>query len=235
MKVILFPLFVLFLFSSQAQFVFKPHFGINFSTGPATYHNPTISNIGFAHDYHYGQATQLGIKAMQPYKKWNFSAGLGYQFMFFAYRGVAMIPQLNLNLPNPFYFDIYYSNSTQHLAQLQIACARNLGHGIELGIQLIPSYLLASKDNYTMERDWAPALPDMMNKNIGWHKTQLMGGLSLSKYLISKKENIYEFSLNPQISLSNNGGFNALNEAFSEITDKKTRFVSCQLAYTLFF
>lgn len=235
MKLLLLPLCVLSLLSSQAQFVFNPHFGMHISTGPSTYYNPSISKVGFAHDYKYGHAAQIGIKAMQPFNNWNFSAGLSYQFLFFAYRGVAMIPQLNLNLPNPYYFDIYYSKSTQHLAQLHIGCARNLGHGFELGVQLMPSYLIATKDKYTMERDWGAELPNMTNQNIGWRKTQLIGGLTFSKYLISKKDNIYQLSLNPQISLTNNEGFNVFNQAFSDLTDRKTRFVSCQLAYTVFF
>jgi len=235
MKPILLSLFIYSIFSSHAQNVFKPHFGIYISTGPATYYNPIISNVGFAHDYKYGQATQVGVKALQSYNKWNFSASLNYQFLFFAYRGISLVDQSNPNLPNPNYFDFYFSKSNHHLAQLQIGCARNLGHGIELGIQLMPSYLIATIDNYTMERDWGAELPNMTNKNIGWSKTQLIGGLTFSKYFISKKDNIYQLSLNPQVSLTNNDGFNVFNQAFSALTYRKTRFVSCQLAYTVFF
>lgn len=235
MKPILMTLFVFSLFSSRAQNVFKPHFGIAISTGPATYYNPIISNVGYVHDYKYGQAAQLGLKAIQSYNKWNFSASINYQFLYFAYQGVTSINQSNPNLPNSYFFDFYFSKSFHHLAQLKLGCARNLGHGIEIGVLLMPSYLIATNDNYTMERVWSYELPNMMNENIGWRKTQLIGGPTFSKYFISKKGNISQLSLNPQISLTNNGGFNVYNQAFSDLTDRKTRFVSCQLAYTVFF
>jgi hypothetical protein len=235
MKSIFLPLFVLLFFSSHAQFKLRPHFGINISTGPATYYNPTISNIGFAHDYKYGQASQIGIKAIQHYQNWNFSAGLNYQYLFFAYRGVNSIYIFNPNYPNSYYYDIYYSNSIQHFAQVQIGCARSFGNGLELGIKLMPSYLVSSKDTYTIERIWGAAPPNMMNNNSGWYKTQLIGGLSFSKHFISKKEKTSQLSLDPQIAIVNNGGFNVYNQAFSDLTDRKTRFVSCQLSYTVFF
>jgi hypothetical protein len=235
MKSIFLPLFVLLFFSSHAQFKLRPHFGINISTGPATYYNPTISNIGFAHDYKYGQASQIGIKAIQHYQNWNFSAGLNYQYLFFAYRGVNSIYIFNPNYPNSYYYDIYYSNSIQHFAQVQIGCARSFGNGLELGIKLMPSYLVSSKDTYTIERIWGAAPPNMMNNNSGWCKTQLIGGLSFSKHFISKKEKTSQLSLDPQIAIVNNGGFNVYNQAFSDLTVRKTRFVSCQLSYTVFF
>lgn len=235
MKSIFLPLFVLLFVSINAQFKLRPHLGINISTGPATYYNPTISNIGFAHDYKYGQASQIGIKAIQQYQNWNFSAGLNYQHLFFAYRGVASVYIFNPNLPNSYYYDIYYSNSTQHLAQVQIGCARSFGPGLELGIKLMPSYLVSSKDNYTIDRIWGAAPPNMINNNIGWRKTQFIGGLAFSKYFISKKEKTSQLSLDQQIAIFNNGGSNVYNHAFSDLTDQKTRFVSCQLSYTVFF
>ena len=235
MKSIFLPLFALLFFSSHAQFKLRPHFGINLSSGPATYCNPTISNIGFAHDYKYGQASQIGIKAILQYQNWNFSAGLNYQYLFFAYRGVNSIYIFNPNYPNSYYYDIYYSKSIQHFAQVQIGCARSFGNGLELGIKLIPSYLVSSKDTYTIERIWGAAPPNMMNNNSGWRKTQLIGGLSFSKHFITKKEKTSQLSLDPQISIFNNGGFNVYNQVFSDLTDRKTRFVSCQLSYAVFF
>ncbi|MFN5374688.1 MAG: hypothetical protein ACK5A8_10235, partial [Flavobacteriia bacterium] len=68
-----------------------------------------------------------------------------------------------------------------------------------------------------------------------WRKTQLIGGLSFSKHFITKKEKTSQLSLDPQISIFNNGGFNVYNQAFSDLTDRKTRFVSCQLSYAVFF
>lgn len=235
MKSIFLLHFFLIFYSSHAQFKLRPHLGINISAGPATYYNPTISNIGFAHDYKYGQASQIGIKAIQQYQNWNFSAGLNYQHLFFAYRGVKSIYIFNPNLPNSYYYDIYYSNSIQHFAQLQIGFGRSFGNGLELGIQLTPSYLVSSKDTYTIERIWGVAPPNMINNNSGWRKTQLIGGLSFSKHFSSKKERTSQLSLDPQIAIFNSGGFNVYNESFSDLTDRITRFVSCQLSYSVFF
>ena len=213
-----------------AQNNFNPKYGIKISVGPTTYYNPSISKIGFAHDYKYGQSSQIGILARHQQNKWIFSAGLNYQYMFFTYRGVGLTPSSSI------YYQIYHSNSTQHIAQGQIGCARSFAHGFELGLNLLPSYLVASTDTYTIDKYWEGERVDAVEKNAPeWHKTQLIGGPTFSKYFISKKGNISQLSLNPQISLTNNGGFNVYNQAFSDLTDRKTRFVSCQLAYTVFF
>ena len=223
-------LFVLLFLTSHAQFELRPQIGIKVSTGPATYYNTKISNIGFAHDYKYGQSSQIGILARQQQNKWIFSAGLNYQYMFFAYRGVALPPTSSI------YYQIYHSNSTQHIAQGQIGCARSFAHGFELGLNLLPTYLVASTDTYTIDNYWEGERVDAVEKNAPeWHKAQLVGGLSFSKNFISKKEKTSQLSLTPQISITNNGGSNVYNNAFSDLTERKTRFVSCQLAYTVFF
>ena len=223
-------LFVLLFLTSHAQFELRPQIGIKVSTGPAIYYNPKISNIGFAHDYKYGQSSQIGILARQQQNKWIFSAGLNYQYMFFAYRGVALPSTSSI------YYQIYHSNSTQHIAQGQIGFARSFAHGFELGINLLPTYLVATTDTYTIDNYWEGERIDALEKNAPeWHKAQLIGGLSFSKNFISKKEKTSQLSLMPQVSITNNGGSNVYNNAFSDITDRKTRFVSCQLAYTVFF
>ncbi len=223
-------LFVLLFLTSHAQFELQPQIGIKVSTGPATYYNPKISNIGFAHDYKYGQSSQIGIHARQQQNKWIFSAGLNYQYMFFAYRGVALPPTSSI------YFQIYHSNSTQHIAQGQIGCARSFAYGFELGLNLLPTFLVASTDTYTIDNYWEGERVDAVEKNAPeWHKAQLIGGLTFSKNFISKKEKTSQLSLTPQVSITNNGGSNVYNNAFSDITERKTRFVSCQLAYTVFF
>lgn len=213
-----------------AQNNLKLQYGIKVSVGPATYYNPSISNTGFAHDYKYGQSSQMGILARQQQNKWIFSAGLNYQYMFFAYRGVALPPTSSI------YYQIYHSNSTQHIAQGQIGCARSFAHGFELGLNLLPTFLVASTDTYTIDNYWEGERVDAVEKNAPeWHKAQLVGGLSFSKNFISKKEKTSQLSLMPQVSITNNGGSNVYNQAFSDLTDRKTRFVSCQLAYTVFF
>lgn len=223
-------LFVLLVLTSHAQFELQPQIGIEVSTGPATYYNSKISNIGFAHDYKYGQSSQIGILARQQQNKWIFSAGLNYQYLFFAYRGVALPPTSSI------YYQIYHSNSTQHIAQGQIGCARSFAHGFELGLNLLPSYLVASTDTYTIDNYWEGERVDAVEKNAPeWHKAQLIGGLTFSKNFISKKEKTSQLSLTPQVSITNNGGSNVYNQTFSDLTDRKTRFVSCQLSYTVFF
>jgi hypothetical protein len=214
-----------------AQNNFNPQYGIKVSVGPATYYNPSISNIGFAHDYKYGQSSQLGILARQQHNNWIFSSGLNYQYMIFAYRGVGLTyPTL------PFYYQSYQSNSTQHLAQFQIGCARSFAHGFELGLNLMPTFLVVSTDTYTIDEYWEGERVAALEKNAPeWHKAQLIGGLSFSKNFISKKEKTSQLSLTPQVSITNNGGSNVYNQAFSNQTDRKTRFVTCQLAYTLYF
>jgi hypothetical protein len=223
-------LFVLLFLTSHAQFELQPQIGIKVSTGPATYYYPKISNIGFAHDYKYGQSSQIGILARQQQNKWIFSAGLNYQYMFFAYRGVALPPTSSI------YYQIYHSNSTQHIAQGQIGCARSFAHGFELGLNILPSYLVASTDTYTIDNYWEGERVDAVEKNAPeWHKAQLIGGLTFSKNFISKKEKTSQLSLTPQVSITNNGGSNVYDQTFSDLTDRKTRFVSCQLSYTVFF
>jgi hypothetical protein len=223
-------LFVLLFLTSHAQFELRPQIGIKVSTGPATYYNPKISNIGFAHDYKYGQSSQISLLARQQHNKWIISAGLNYQYMFFAYRGVGLPPTSSL------YYQIYNSKSTQHLAQLQIGFSRRFTHGFEFGLNILPSYLVASTDTYTIDNYWEGDRVDAVERNAPeWRKTQLIGGLSFSKYFISKKEKTSQLSLDPQIAIFNNGGSNVYNHAFSDLTDQKTRFVSCQLSYTVFF
>ena len=225
---IIFSLASIFCF---AQNMLKLQYGLKVSVGPATYYNPSISNIGFAHDYKYGQSSQLGILARQKHNNWIFSAGLNYQYMIFAYRGVGLTyPTL------PYYYRSYQSNSTQHLAQFQIGYARSFAHGFELGLNLMPTFLVASTDTYTIDEYWEGERVAALEKNAPeWHKAQLIGGLSFSKNFISKREKTSQLSLTPQVSITNNGGSNVYNQAFSDLTDRKTRFVSCQLAYTLFF
>lgn len=209
-----------------AQNNFNPQYGIKVSVGPATYYNPSISNIGFAHDYKYGQSSQIGILARHQYNNWIFSSGLNYQYMIFAYHGVGLTyPTL------PFYYQSYQSNSTQHLAQIQIGCARSFAHGFELVLNLMPTFLVASTDTYTIDEYWEGERVAALKKNAPeWHKAQLIGGLSFSKNFISKKERTSQLSLTPQISITNNGGLDVYNQPFTN----KTRLVSCQLAYSFF-
>lgn len=226
MKLIYSLVFSLATITCLAQNNINTQFGVKISVGPTSYYNPQITNVGFQHDYQYGQATQIGIFGENQLKNWNLSAGISYQYLFFAYRGVALTTNSQVT------YSGYNSLSTQQATQLQFGCSRSFRHGLELGLNVLPTFLFQTTDSYTINNYFSGEQGSrVVNKNAPeWQKAQLIGGIAFSKKFISKRGQFTRLTLNPLISLTNNGGLDVYNQPFTN----KTRLVSCQLAYSFY-
>lgn len=230
-KSVFFSLFFGFsnLLISQTQLL--PKFSVSASAGPATYWNKKISNVGFAHDYQYGQTNTLGLNTFFEMRALNILIGLNYQYLFFKYRGVGPYSQ-----ETPQVQTVYLYNGVQHAIEIPMSVAYPLRKKMSFGVSLTSRYLLHTKDYYFKEGVGILNSSDRETTSVNsdnWNKIQLMGGIVFSRNFIFNSDKQFAVHLSTNFSLTNPGGTDVYAAPLST-TDSKTRFVSTQLGVSFY-
>jgi len=208
-----------------------PKFSVLASAGPATYWNKKITNVGFAHDYQYGQTNTLGFNTMFEMRAINISIGLNYQYLFFKYRGVGPYSQ-----ETPQVQTVYSYNGMQHAIEIPMSVAYPLSKKMSIGISLTPRYLLHTKDFYFKEGVGILNSSDRETTYVNsevWNTVQLLGGLFCSRSFSFNSDNQFAVHLSTNLSLTNPGGTDVYAAPLST-TDSKSRFVSTQLGVSFY-
>jgi hypothetical protein len=208
-----------------------PKFSVSASAGPATYWNKKISNVGFAHDYQYGQTQAIGLRTLFPISAFSFTIGLDYQYLFFKYRGVGPysteIPQIQT---------FYAYSGIQHAIETPLAISCPVRKLFSIGVSLTPRYLFNYKDLYFKEGvgflNSSDEETSYANAEV-WNKFQLMGGIVFSKSFVLHSNKQFDVHLSTNVSLTNPGGTDVYAAPLS-MTNSKTRFVSSQLGFSYY-
>jgi hypothetical protein len=209
-----------------------PSISITANTGPATYWNKKITNVGFAHDYQYGQMNSLGFNAKFPIHVVSLTFGLNYQYLFFNYKGVGPFSQELQQIQT-----IYRYKGIQHAIEAPISLIYPFNDKYSLGLAFTPRYILSSKDYYLKEGVGILNVSDeeTINRNSSdWNKFQLLGRLVFSRNFNLKSENQFSVHISTNISLNNPGGTDVFATPLST-PELKSRFISGQigLSYSL--
>jgi|GEM_PF-539730 hypothetical protein len=208
-----------------------PSISITANTGPATYWNKKITNVGFVHDYQYGQMNSLGFNAKFPIHVVSLTFGLDYQYLFFNYKGVGPFSQEIQQVQT-----VYFYKGIQHAIEAPISLVYPFNDKYSLGLVFTPRYILSSKDYYLKEGVGLLNVSDeeTINRNSSnWHKFQILGGLVFSRNLDLKSGSQFAIHLSTNFSLTNPGGTDVYAAPFST-TDSKSRFVSTQLGVSFY-
>lgn len=206
-----------------------PSISITANTGPATYWNKKITNVGFVHDYQYGQMNSLGFNTKFPIQVVSFTVGLEYQYLFFNYRGVGPFSQELQQIQT-----IYRYKGIQHAIAAPISLNYSFNDKYSLGFAFTPRYILSSKDDYVKEGVGILNASDeeTINRNSSnWNKFQLLGGLVFSRNFNLKSGNQFYVHLSTNISLTNPGGTDVFAAPLST-PEVKSRLISGQLGFS---
>ncbi len=206
-----------------------PSISITANTGPATYWNKKTTNVGFVHDYQYGQMNSLGFNAKFPIHVVSLTFGLDYQYLFFNYKGVGPFSQELQQIQT-----IYRYKGIQHAIEAPISLIYSFNEKYSLGLEFTPRYILSSKDYYLKEGVGILNVSDeeTINRNSGnWNKFQLLGGLVFSRNFYIKSGNQFSVQLSTNISLNNPGGTDVFAAPLST-PEVKSRFISGQLGFS---
>lgn len=208
-----------------------PRISITANMGPATYWNKKISNVGFIHDYQYGQLNSLGLNAIFPIRSFSICFGLDYQYLFFRYKGVGPFSQEHQQVQT-----IYLYKGIQHTMVVPISINYNFCDKYSLGLTLTPRYMFSSKDYYFKEGVGMLNTSDeetiFRNSKI-WNKFQLLGGLVFTRNFNLKSGCQFSAHLSTNISLNNPGGTDVYAAPLST-NENKSRLVSGQLGFSYF-
>lgn len=206
-----------------------PSISITANTGPATYWNKKITNVGFVHDYQYGQMNSLGFNAKFPIHVFSLTFGLDYQYLFFNYKGVGPFSQELQQIQT-----IYRYKGIQHAIEAPISLIYPFNDKYSLGLAFTPRYILSSKDYYLKEGVGILNVSDeeTINRNSSnWNKFQLLGGLVFSRNFYIKSGSQFSVHLSTNISLNNPGGTDVFAAPLST-PEVKSRFISGQLGFS---
>lgn len=230
-KSIFFSLFYGFSNLLIGQTKILPKFSVSASAGPATYWNKKITNVGFAHDYQYGQTNTLGFNTMFEMRALQILIGLNYQYLFFKYRGVGPYSQ-----ETPQVQTVYLYNGMQHAIEIPMSVAYPLRNKMSIGVSLTPRYLLHSTDFYLKEGVGILNSSDRETTYVNsevWNTVQLLGGLVCSRSFSFNSDRQFAAQLSTNFSLTNTGGTDVYETPLST-TDSKSRFVSTQLGVSFY-
>lgn len=208
-----------------------PKFSVSASAGPATYWNKKISNVGFAHDYQYGQTQAIGLRTLFPISAFSFTIGLDYQYLFFKYRGVGPysteIPQIQT---------FYAYSGIQHAIETPLSITYPVRKLFSIGVSFTPRYLFNCKDLYLKEGvgflNSSDEETSYANAEV-WNKFQLMGGIVCSKSFVLNSNKQFAVHLCANVSLTNPGGTDVYAAPLST-NESKSRFVSTQLGFSYY-
>jgi len=207
----------------------SPSISIAANIGPATYWNKKISNVGFIHDYQYGQLNSIGLNAIFPIRSFSFGFGLDYQYLFFNYKGVGPFSKEIQQVQT-----VYLYKGIQHAMVVPISINYNFCDNYSFGLALTPRYMFISKDYYFKEGVGIMNTSDeetiIRNAN-QWNKFQLLGGLVLTRNFNLKSGSQFFLHLSTNISLNNPGGTDVYAAPLST-NENKSRLVSAQLGFS---
>lgn len=205
--------FLLFLGMIHSQKAFQLETGVK--SGVATIYNPSITNVGYVHDYRVGGAHAANIILRKNWKKNVLSLGTQFQFTNVKYQ--------NFSTPN--YLDstigimdfVKYANRMFQV-QLILGFHRRLPLGFEIGLCLTPTILCTSYENYKTNYNNQYAGYEYNNttkNNPAYNRFVLLGSIELAKVQTLKSGKSLRYTLAPTISLSNPGGVNSYGVAMS--------------------
>jgi hypothetical protein len=208
-----------------------PKLSVSASAGPATYWNKKISNVGFAHDYEYGQTHTIGFHTLFPISAFSFTIGLDYQYLFFKYRGVGPysteIPQIQT---------IYAYSGTQHAIETPLSISYPVRKLFSIGVSFTPRYLFNYKDLYFKEGvgflNSSDEKTSYANAEV-WNKFQLLGGIVFTKSFVLHSNKQFAVHLSTNVSFTNPGGTDVYAAPLST-NESKSRFVSTQLGFSYY-
>jgi hypothetical protein len=199
--------------------------------GPATYWNKKITNVGFVHDYQYGQMNSLGLNAIFSIRAFIFTIGLDYEYLFFNYKGVGPFSQEIQQVKT-----VYSYNGIQHAIETSMSLTYPLKNKCSIGFTLTPKYLLNYKDFYFKEGVGLLNSSDeettYMNSS-NWNKFQLLGGLVFLRNFDLKSGRNVAVNLSTNVSLTNPGGTDVYAAPLSP-NENKSRLLTGQLGFSYF-
>jgi hypothetical protein len=210
MKRITLFLFLLILAGRMnSQTSFQLEAGIK--SGVATIYNPSITNVGYVHDYRLGGAHAANITLRKNWKKNVLSIGTQLQFTKVKYQNFSSPNYIDSSLWQMNY--VNYSNR-MFQAQLMLGIHRRLPLGLEIGAYLTPAFLCVSFENYKTSDGYFDFIRRTKN-NPAYNRFVLLGSLEIAKVQTLKSGKSLRYSLGSTISLSNPGGVNSYGVAMS--------------------
>lgn len=204
-------------------------FEAGIKSGVSTIYNPTITRVGYVHDYRLGGAHAANFTLRKNWKKNVLSIGSQFQFTSVKYRNFSVPNYLDTNS-----IEMDYVNYSNRMLQLQVMFGfhRRLPYGIEIGICLSPTFLCASFENFktNLFDQYAGYLYDVTTKNNpAYNRFVLLGSLEIAKVQTLKSGKSLRYSLSPTISLSNPGGVNSYGVEMSPKGNFSSFYVNAQM------
>lgn len=217
-------LFTLEISHSQESLKFE----VGLKSGVSGIYNPSITHVGYVHDYRLGGAHAANVMIRKNWKKNVLSIGTQFQFTTVKYR--------NFSLPN--YLDttftvMDYVNYSNRMFQVQFILGfhRRLPLGFEIGLSLTPTFLCASFENYKTNyfNEYAGYEYNGTTKNNpAYNRFVILGSIELAKVQTLKSGKTLRYTLSPTISLSNPGGVNSYGVAMSPKGNFSSFYVNAQ-------
>lgn len=206
----------------NSQTSFQLEAGIK--SGIATIYNPSITNVGYVHDYRLGGAHAANIILRKNWKKNVLSIGTQLQFTNVKYQNFSSPNYIDSSLWQKNY--VNYSNR-MFQAQLMLGFHRRLPLGLEIGAYLTPSFLCVSIENYKTSDGYFDFIRTTKN-NPAFNRFVLLGSIELAKVQTLKSGKSLRYTLGSTISLSNPGGVNSYGVAMSPKGNFSSFYVNAQ-------
>ncbi len=217
-------LLVLEISHSQKEIQFEA----GLKSGVTTIYNPTITHVGYVHDYQLGIAHSGNVMLRKNWKKNVLSLGTQFQFTSVKYRNFSVPKYLDNMLTDWDY--VYYSNRMLQL-QVMFGFHHRLPLGFEIGVYLTPTFLCVSFENY--KTDYIDAYigyqyNQTTKNNPAYNRFVLLGSIEIAKVQTLKSGKSVRYTLSPTISLSNPGGVNSYCAAMSPKGNFSSFYVNAQ-------
>lgn len=214
--------FLFFLGIIHSQKAFQLEAGMK--SGVATIYNPSITNVGYVHDYRLGGAHAANIILRKNWKKNVLSIGTQLQLTNVKYQNFSSPNYIDTSLWQMNY--VYYSNR-MFQAQLMLGIHRRLPLGFEIGAYLTPTFLCVSYENYKTSDGYFDFIRTTKN-NPAYNRFALIGSIELAKVQTLKSGKSLRYTLGSTISLSNPGGVNSYGVAMSPKGNFSSFYVNAQ-------